>query len=411
MKLTSGKLAASAAALFGSLLLTTPAQAVTINALYSSFFTCPAAVCGINPATIVSLQGNLTAQAAINAAANQIASQFNNNMTTNILFYGVHGGANGFLAASESGNTVYSYSQYTAALAADAATHPGNTTLNSAVAHLASGNGAGNPNAFVAANTTDARVLGLNLGATTAFGQQDSTPQFNSTGLFTGGSGTADGIVLLNLDQPFSYSRPVQPVSSGVAYDAQTAMEHEIDEVLGIGGAGSLLNTAHSDPNYASNSFGVNGSLFGTLDLFRYSGLGTPSFDATNTSITGCTNPSICTGAPSPYFSVDGGLTSIDTFNQAFPLIGGDAGDWGLNLFKLCPGNGGIGGTGDVQDAFSCNNQSPDVTFRSPSGQALDAIGYTPSSTPEPGTWALMLIGFGGLGAALRAARRRAAAA
>lgn len=32
------------------------------------------------------------------------------------------------------------------------------------------------------------------------------------------------------------------------------------------------------------------------------------------------------------------------------------------------------------------------------------------SATPEPASWALMLIGFGGLGAALRSSRQKAAA-
>jgi hypothetical protein len=34
----------------------------------------------------------------------------------------------------------------------------------------------------------------------------------------------------------------------------------------------------------------------------------------------------------------------------------------------------------------------------------------TASGAPEPGAWALMLAGFGGMGAALRASRRKLAA-
>src|SRR6185312_1398954 len=103
---------------------------VVINPLFASSFSCPTSVCGIDPATLVSLQGNTQATGAINAAANQIAGQFSNNLTTNILFYGIHAGADGFLAASLSGNTLYTYNQFTTALGADAAANPQNITLN-----------------------------------------------------------------------------------------------------------------------------------------------------------------------------------------------------------------------------------------------------------------------------------------
>ena len=52
------------------------------------------------------------------------------------------------------------YDQFTTALGADAAAHPNNGVLNSAVAHLGSGNGANQPNALVVVNTPDARFQG-----------------------------------------------------------------------------------------------------------------------------------------------------------------------------------------------------------------------------------------------------------
>jgi len=406
MKLSFRGLSVWTGLLCGSLLLAVSAQAETINPIFSSSFTCT--VCGINPATVVSLQGDPAAEAAITAAANQVSSQFGNAVTANILFVGVHDGTNGFLGASISGSTVYTYSQYVTALAADAAAHPTNTILNSAVANLGSGNGAENgagnsPPVYISANTTDARVLGLNFGASTAFGVSGSTPQFDATGDYLGGGGTVDGIVFLNLDQPLSFTRPIQDPSAGIVYDVETTMEHEIDEVMGIGGAGSQLNDFNADSNYAEDFFGVSGEVLGPMDLYRYAAPGTPSFDPVDTSVTGC-GPPTCTGDPSPYFSVDGGLTSIDTFNQAFPLIGGDAGDWGLNLFASCPG-GGEGGTGDVQDAFSCSNHTADVMPGTPSYEASEAIGYDP--VPEPVTWAMVLFGLGGVGATMRMTRRR----
>jgi len=390
----------------GALGAAAPARAVEINALFASTYSCGG--CGI--ANVVSLQGNASAQAAITAATQQIASQFSDNLTANILFYGVHGGTTGseaFLAASTSGQTVYSFSQYSAALAADAAAHPENTVLNSAVANLAAANGASHP--LMVVSTTNARLLGLDVGVNTLFGPGDATPEFSATGAFVGGGGVADGIVFLNLDQPLDFSRPIPGFSnpSGALYDAESAMEHEINEVMGIGGAGSQLNDFNLDANYALHDWGVTGTVMGVMDLYRYQAPGVGSFDPHTVSVTDCTN---CSGLPSPYFSVDGGQTSIDTFNQAFARIGGDAGDWGLSFSQgLCPGGGGLGGTGDVQDAFTCNNRSPDVMAGTPSYKAFQAIGY--NAVPEPATWALMIAGFGLMGATLRRRRRAPATA
>jgi len=398
MKVTLSGLLGSAALACSGLLMATPAQAITIDPIFSS----GCASCGI-PGTQVSLTTDPQAAAAVEAADTQIESQFGGSMTTNIVYIGVHAGTNSFLGASESGQTVYSYSDYVTALTADATAHPGNTILKTALAHLSSGNGANDPNALVALNTTDARNLGLGLGVPTRFGPSDQTPEFDANGNFVGPdsvNAVADGVVFLNLDQPLSFTRPIQPVSSGVAYDAETTMEHETDELLGIGGAGSVLNTANVDPtNYAFKDYGVVGDLFGPLDLYRYSAPGVANFDPLGVACT----IAIC-GATSPYFSVDGGATSIDTFNQLFPAIGGDAGDWGLDLTVNCSA-GGFGGTGDVQDAFTCNNHSADVKPGTPSFDALEAIGY--NAVPEPGIWAMMLIGLGLVGAGLRTSRRR----
>ena len=405
MKVTLGALFGSAALVSSTLLFAAPAQAITIDPIFSS----GCSNCDLPEADQVSLTTVPGATAAIEAADQQIASQFGGSMTANVVYVGFHGGTDGFLGASVSGSTVYTYTQYVDALTADATAHPGNTILNTAVANLGSGNGAGDRNAFISLNTTDARNLGLTTGAGTSIGVGDQTPQFDSSGNFVGSDngGTADAVVFLNVDQPLSFTRPIQDVSAGVAFDAETTMEHETDEVLGIGGAGSVLNAANDDPGgYAADFFGVNGDVFGPMDLYRYSAPGTPSFDFTDAFGPGCAflPPGTCAVAPSPYFSIDGGVTSIDTFNQLFPAIGGDAGDWGI-VSTLCPGDEFLGGSGDVQDAFSCNNHTADVTPGTPAFASLAAIGYNPS-VPEPAAWALMLMGVGLVGAGLRISRR-----
>ncbi|HXQ14847.1 MAG TPA: NF038122 family metalloprotease [Caulobacteraceae bacterium] len=382
MKVTLGGLLGSAALACSALLMATPAQAITIDPIFSS----GCSNCGLPEGDQVSLSTVPGAEAAIEAADAQIASQFGGNMTTHVVYVG-YDGSIGFLGASSSGQTLYTYSDYVAALTADASAHPSNTILTTAVANLKYGNGFTDPNALIALNTTAARNLGLAAGL-----GGDQTPEFDASGNYVGSDGVADAVVFLNINQPLSYTRPIPDVSTGVFYDAETTMEHETDEALGIGGAGSTLNNPSPD-------------IYGPLDLYRYAAPGTPSFDPTHVFVTGC-GPPTCTGQPSPYFSVDGGVTSIDTFNQVFPLQVSDAGDWGLNLAALCPGGTGFGGTGDVQDAFSCNNHSADVMPGTPSFDALAAIGYNPA-VPEPASWALMLTGVALAGAGLRTSRRR----
>ena len=154
-----------------------------------------------------------------------------------------------------------------------------------------------------------------------------------------------------------------------------------------MGGSGSTLNDLLHNPNFGADATGVAGaSVYGVEDLYRYSAPGVASY---------VVNPNIDFGQ-SAYFSIDGGVTSVDTFNQE-AMAYGDAADWGLA--QNCQG-GGIGGAGNVQDAFSCSNQSPDVTTSSPEYVAFQAIGY--NAVPEPQTWIMLLVGFFGIGGLLR---------
>jgi len=75
----------------------------------------------------------------------------------------------------------------------------------------------------------------------------NTQPAMHSDGTI-GPGGPFDGIVTLNSAQPFSFTRPL---ISG-SFDAQRAVEHEIDEVIGLG---SYLNgNARSCPSFEAES-------------------------------------------------------------------------------------------------------------------------------------------------------------
>jgi hypothetical protein len=87
---------------------------------------------------------------------------------------------------------------------------------------------------------------------------------------------------------------------------------------------------------------------------------------------------------------------------QTFAALGGEQhlGEWQQFSYS------GVTGAGGLQ-SISLTNRNLE-----PSGNdfALDdmSLSGTAAGVPEPASWALMLLGFGGLGAMLRANRRRA---
>jgi hypothetical protein len=155
----------------------------------------------------------------------------------------------------------------------------------------------------------------------------DTPPAMFANG-HTGNGGPYDGIVTLNSAPPFQFTRPP---SSG-SWDAQSATEHEIDEIIGLG---SRLNG--------------NGSNLRPQDLFSWSSAGIRNITSSGTR----------------YFSVNGGVHDIVDFNQD---SSGDFGDW---LSGPCPQAHPY-----VQSAFSCAGQYSDISATSPEGINLDVVGY-----------------------------------
>jgi hypothetical protein len=307
--------------------------------------------------SITSNSNAVAIEGAIDTAISTLDGLFGNNITIDVNFTYSPAAAGNLLST----NTYlygYSYSAYTAALRADSVANPGNTVLASAVANLSTGN----VGPVVA---TGALAAALGLG-----------PASNSV-----------STININSNQNFSFSSSV----SSSQFDLIGGLEHELDEVLGGGGAGSWLNYyAHSCPG------GAYCSYIGALDLYRYSAPGVRSY-------TGASNATA-------YFSVDGGRTKIVAFNQ------NSSGDFG----DFWPPGSGAGQL--IQDAFNSRGKDEAFTTSSPEYLMLEALGfdatsYTPagsgptvipghhhrgaadliSSIPEPSTWAMMLIGFAGL--------------
>ena len=276
----------------------------------------------INPtfdSSILNDPNSAAIQSAINRAIAIYQSLFSDPITVFILFRysntepDGHPFRSGFLSVSDF--VIYSIPWDTCinALRADAKT-ANDTTANASL---------------------PANALSTNISVSGANGRaigQDTPPAMFANGS-VGDGGPYDGIVSLNSSVPFQFTRP--PSASN--YDAQRSIEHEMDEVLGLG------------------SHLPGGGDLQPQDLFSWSAPGTRNL----------------TSSGSRYFSINSGNTNIVGFNQD---PGGDFGDW---LSASCPQANPY-----VQNAFACVGQFFDVTATSPEGISLDVIGYDLVSLP-----------------------------
>jgi hypothetical protein len=142
----------------------------------------------------------------------------------------------------------------------------------------------------------------------------------------------------------------------------KATVEHEIDEILGLGSALEGTTTP-ADP--------------WTNDLFRWTSAGSRSFKANRSNTNPCSN-----ATPAAFLSFDDGATNLDQFNNC--ANGGDYGDWVTHT------------PSQVQDAFTDGSADPSLLVDSPEIRTLDVMGYNIAFKnfadktvwrPSNGTW------------------------
>ena len=306
--------------------------------------------------SITSRTNALQIENAFNAVANVFNTNLSSPVTVNIKVS--WGNVAGRSLGSNIGASVvgayngYAYSDVQSALAASAALNPQDTVFAAAIATLPVNDPTNGAEFYMPAS--QAKALGLVPGDVTGI---DSYIGFANTNW---DYNTADG------------------VAKG-AYQFEALAYHEIDEALG-----RITGIFATTPPY-----------FTPIDLFRYSARG-----VTSRSFTG-----------PAYFSLDGGLTNLGTFNN---IGGGDRSDWlsstgadAQNAY-FTTGKAYTFGTKDwlVLAALGWNQTNSALFYgatNSPLGQQLSLGG---SNVPETSSWAFMALGIGLLGAGLRNRQR-----
>jgi hypothetical protein len=238
----------------------------------------------ITPTFDSSITGNANAaqiEGAINTAISTIEGLYSNTVTIPVTFT-YKPGAAGNLESTFQFYYDVTYSNYVSLLKADSTANPSNTVLATALADLSKGNDS--------SGSKDLAVAGSQLT------------------MLSGTSTPANAVININSNQSFAFSHPV----SSSQFDAIGGIEHELDEVLGGGGAGSTLNSV---AGCSATPTGFFCNKVGPTDLYRYSAASTPSFTTS--------------GGATSYLSVDGGVTQIVQFNQN---SNGDYGDFALQV-------------------------------------------------------------------------------
>jgi len=362
---------------------------------------------GANAATIhlVDLGGVTGSQAELGfkVAAEYWGSMFTNNATINlgVKFAALPPNVIGSTGSARQDFTVANFENLFNATKSNSAIDQAAvlpTLTNGGFSALTAGvNGSGN---------NDNNVTAQLLGKTASKVLYENTSVIKALGGSVANPNALDAQVTFSSTFAFDFDSR-DGVNAGT-FDFVGVAIHEIGHALGfVSGVDFLDYYGYPNgPGRGALGYDLNDtSIFSALDLYRYSSPG--QLDER----TGGTK----------YFSVDGGQTALfgNTFSTGqFNGDGRQASHWkdtpncqvgnGIMDPTFCFGQEGVITGLDLAafDAIGWNLSTPATAdYRFNTGQAISA--YNASiGVPEPSTWALVIMGFGAVGAGLR--RRRA---
>ena len=310
-------------------------------------------------------------QADIQSAIGTVDALYGNNVTIGVYFTVAPQTPAG---QTNTGFGGLSYGQYRAALTADSAANPANTILSGALPYLPLGTAAPRTANDASGRTPIAitSALGQAIAATITPAQAAA---FGLTAGNIGGCFDAAGNVVSSCGGSSNGAAVNDAVISLASYlgytglhQAQTIniIEHEINEVLGGGGAGSTLNqVAYCQYYYHTSSCSADplASYMSPTDLYRYAAAGT------NCSLVTPTGSFTTSASATACYSLNGGQSALVQFNQSGA---GDYGDF-------------AGGGTNIQAYTTYGNNSFAYTSSSPEYAMLTSIGLDPAGQAGPG--------------------------